>query len=167
MSKKSAGILLYRTTNGHLELFLIHPGGPLFVKKDLGVWSIPKGEFENEEPKDAALREFHEETGFTLNGDPVYLGEIKMKSGKIVYCWTKEGDANPNVLVSNLFELEWPPKSGKIQTFPEVDRGEWFTVPTAKIKIRTDQIPFIDWLLIKLNLSEKNKYGFLNKTEIT
>jgi predicted NUDIX family NTP pyrophosphohydrolase len=155
MPKKSAGILLYRTTNGYPELFLVHPGGPFFSEKDSGAWTIPKGEFENEAPEHAALREFHEETGFTLQGDLVYLGEITMKSGKIVYCWAKEGNINPDVLTSNSFDLEWPPKSGKIQSFPEIDRGGWFTVPVARIKIRPDQVPFIDWLLIKFNLSEK------------
>jgi len=156
MPKKSAGILLYRIISGYPELFLVHPGGPFFSQKDLGAWTIPKGEFEEDEaPEDAALREFHEETGFTLQGDLVYLGEITMKSGKIVYCWAKEGNVNPDVLVSNLFDLEFPPKSGKIQSFPEIDRGEWFTVPAARIKIRPDQVPFIDWLLIKFNLSEK------------
>lgn len=155
MPKKSAGILLYRTINGYPELFLVHPGGPFFSKKDLGAWTIPKGEFEEEEPEKAALREFHEETGFTLQGDLAYLGEITMKSGKIVYCWAKEGDVDPGKLTSNSFELEWPLKSGKIQSFPEVDRGDWFNIPTAKIKIRPDQVSFIDRLLIRFNLSEK------------
>lgn len=163
MTKKSAGILLYRILNNYLELFLVHPGGPFYVNKDLGVWSIPKGEFENEEPVDAALREFYEETGMQLEANLIYLDEIKMKSGKIIYCWAAEKNFDPSVMKSNLFELEWPPKSGKMQTFPEMDKGEWFTVGIAKEKIHSSQIPFVERLLNTLNLSTEKIYPILNK----
>jgi len=146
MPKKSAGILLYRLTNGYIELFLVHPGGPFYAKKDAGVWTIPKGEFEDGIPEAEAVREFYEETGVQLSGHMAYLGEVKMKSGKIVYSWAKEGDLDTTKLTSNEFEMEWPPRSGKMQSFPEIDRGEWFTIAAAKEKIHPAQLPFIDAL---------------------
>lgn len=158
MSKKSSGILLYRLLKDYLEILLLHPGGPFYSKKDLEVWSIPKGEFEDEDAKDAALREFKEETGITLDGELVYLGEIKMKSGKSVYCWTKEGDYDISQFKSNLFNLEWPPKSGKIQQFPEMDKAKWFTIKEAKTKIHPSQLPFIEKLIEILGLSEMQIY---------
>jgi predicted NUDIX family NTP pyrophosphohydrolase len=158
MNKKSSGILLYRLINGYLEILLLHPGGPFYLKKDLEVWSIPKGEFEDEDPKIAALREFKEETGLTLSDDLHYLGEIKMKSGKLVYCWAKEGDFDISLFKSNLFDLEWPPKSSKIQQFPEMDRAEWFIYNEVKNKIHPSQLSFVDKLIDLLKLSNSEVY---------
>lgn len=156
MSKKSAGILLYRLTNNVLEVLLAHPGGPFWTKKDLGAWSIPKGEFTDEEiPFEAAKREFQEETGVVVSGDSIELTPIKQNSGKIVYGFAMEGDLNPESLISNTFEIEWPPKSGKKQTFPEIDKFEWYTVTIAKQKINEFQSALIDELGKKLNLSEE------------
>src|SRR5579862_6732951 len=123
MSKQSAGILLYRKVEGQLEVFLIHPGGPYFKNKDEGAWSIPKGEFvEGEEALDAAKREFEEETGQKIEGNFTALKPIVQKSGKKVFAWAVEGDIDPDTIKSNEFEIEWPPKSGKKQSFAEVDR---------------------------------------------
>ena len=152
MGKTSAGIVLYRTNNEKLEVFLIHPGGPFWAKKDDGVWSIPKGEYENgEDPLDAARREFEEETGFAcIDGDVQTLGAVKLNSGKVVSAWAIEGDCNPAHLRSNLFELEWPPKSGRIAQFPEVDRGGWFDREQALRKITKGQRPVIEKFYIDL-----------------
>ena len=150
MIKRSAGLLVYRTTNVHPEVFLIHPGGPFFAKKDISVWSIPKGEFDTEEPLTAARREFEEETGFKIAGDFIELKPIKQKGGKLVYAWAVEADFDPSKIVSNTFPLEWPPKSGVIKEFPEADRAEWFDVETAKQKINSAQIDLIDELLTKI-----------------
>jgi len=146
MPRKSAGILLYRLTGKSPEVFLVHPGGPFYARKDAGVWSIPKGEFDEGTQEAAALREFYEETGVQMEAPLVFLTEIKMKSGKIVYCWAKEGDLDETQLVSNTFEMEWPPKSGNMQSFPEMDRGSWFTPAAARKKILPAQLPFIDAL---------------------
>jgi predicted NUDIX family NTP pyrophosphohydrolase len=146
MPKKSAGILLYRLTGKAPEVLLVHPGGPFYARKDAGVWSIPKGEFETGSQEAAALREFYEETGVQLEGPLHFLAEIKMKSGKLVYCWAKEGDLDETQLVSNLFEMEWPPRSGRMQSFPEMDKGGWFTLDAAKAKILPAQLPFIEAL---------------------
>ena len=155
MGKKSAGILLYRLKNKFLEVFLVHPGGPFWIKKDLGVWSIPKGEFtDDEKPLDAAKREFQEELGINFTGEFIPLTPIKQKSGKIVYAWALEGDIDPNQIKSNTFEMEWPPKSGKKKEFPEIDRGEWFNVSDARQKIIPNQSALIDELINKLNLTE-------------
>ena len=126
MVKRSAGLLLYRTKNGFVEVFLAHPGGPFYVKKDAGVWSIPKGEFDTEEPFAAARREFEEETGFRIAGEFIELPAIKQKAGKIVYAWAVEADIDADAIHSNTFEMEWPPHSGKTATFPEIDRAAWF-----------------------------------------
>lgn len=125
MSKQSSGILLYRQKNDQLEVLCVHPGGPFWKKKDLGAWSIPKGEFEDEDALLAAKREFEEETGIPIDGEMVALTPQKQKGGKVVYAWAVEGDLNPEDIRSNTFELEWPPKSGKRQQFPEIDKAEW------------------------------------------
>lgn len=146
-TKTSAGILLYRR-NPELQVFLVHPGGPFWAKKDLGAWSIPKGELgEGEEPLAAAIREFTEETGFIVDGDFRALSPLRQKSGKTVRAWAVEGDCDPALLRSNLFSTEWPPRSGKQQEFPEVDRGAWFGVDEARSRINGGQAGFIDELL--------------------
>jgi predicted NUDIX family NTP pyrophosphohydrolase len=160
MDKKSAGILLYRLNNKIIEFFLVHPGGPFFIKKDLGSWSIPKGEFtETEKAFDAAKREFKEETGIDLNGNAIELSPIKQKSGKQVFAWAIEGDLDPQKISSNTFSLEWPPKSGKFRDYPEIDKGEWFNYLSAKQKINPAQILFIDELVKKLKLPGKQILG--------
>jgi predicted NUDIX family NTP pyrophosphohydrolase len=147
MSKKSAGLLLFRETSGHLEVLLAHPGGPFWSKKDEGAWSIPKGEFEEgEDPLEAAKREFEEEMGSPMQGEAVPLGQLKQPSGKIIYAWAVRGDFNPDLLKSNTFPLEWPPKSGRIQEFPEVDRAGWFPIETARQKIIKGQSGFLEQL---------------------
>ncbi|MEO8664035.1 MAG: NUDIX domain-containing protein [Ignavibacteria bacterium] len=148
MQKQSAGILLYRFTDGSMEIFLVHPGGPLWSKKDAGSWSIPKGEFTNEEDAlTAAKREFFEETGTEISGDFHELKPVKQKSGKIVHAWTIKGNIDPDKIKSNNFEMEWPLRSGKMQSFPEIDRGCWFGVSEAKEKINQSQKALIDQLL--------------------
>jgi predicted NUDIX family NTP pyrophosphohydrolase len=144
MNKQSAGILLFRKTGETVEIFLVHPGGPFFKNKDLGTWSIPKGEFvDGEGPLEAAKREFQEETGQAIDGDFIELNPVVLKSGKRVYAWAIEGDMDCKAVKSNLFEMEWPPKSGKIQSFPEIDRGGWFTAHEAKLKISAGQVGLI------------------------
>jgi predicted NUDIX family NTP pyrophosphohydrolase len=146
--KKSAGILLYRKLATMHELFLVHPGGPFWKNKDEGAWSIPKGEFTDEEDAlAAAKREFEEETGFACNGKFIELSPVKLKSGKMVYAWALEKDIDPVKIKSNLFEMEWPPKSGKRQSFAEIDRAAWFKPAVAKQKINQAQSIFIDELL--------------------
>ncbi len=147
MPKQSAGILLYRRTDNQLEVFLVHPGGPFFKNKDDGAWSIPKGEFmEDEQALLAAKREFLEETGQAIDGDFIKLKPIKLKSGKTVHAWAIEGDIDHEVIVSNLFEMEWPPKSGKTASFAEVDRAAWFEPAVAKVKVNPAQIALINEL---------------------
>lgn len=146
--RKSAGILLYRFKNTAVEFFLVHHGGPFWQNKDAGAWSITKGEFtEEEQPLDAALREFKEETGVQLSGDFIALTPVKQKGGKLVYAWALEGDINPDEIKCNTFKIEWPPRSGQWKTYPEVDKGAWFSVEEAKQKINASQIAFIDELL--------------------
>ena len=149
ISNQSAGILLYRNNNARLEVFLVHPGGPFFKNKDEGNWSIPKGEFlDDEEALAAAKREFEEETGQKIvDGNFIKLTPITQKSGKIVHAWAIEGDIDHEVIKSNLFEMEWPPKSGKMASFPEVDRAAWFDADTAKIKVNPAQAKLIDELV--------------------
>lgn len=148
MAKQSAGILLYRFQNKQLQVFLIHPGGPFFRNKDDGCWSIPKGEFETgEEALAAAKREFEEETGQPIDGKFIPLDPITQKGGKKVYCWAIEGDIDHETISSNTFEMEWPPRTGKKQTFPEVDRAGWFDVDTAKIKINEAQVSLVENLV--------------------
>src|SRR5947209_1160841 len=142
MARRSAGLLLYRRRGGSPEVFLVHPGGPFWAKKDLGAWSIPKGEYaEGEEPLAAACREFAEETGFEVGGDFLPLGTVKQAGGKLVTAWALEGDCDPQQLVSNTFRMEWPPRSGKWIAVPEVDRGEWFGMAAAKERILKGQVP--------------------------
>jgi predicted NUDIX family NTP pyrophosphohydrolase len=150
--KRSAGILLYRGT-GERRLLLVHPGGPFWAKKDLGAWSIPKGEYdEGEDPLAVARREFEEELGSpSPAGDVIELGEIVQPSRKVITAFAIEGDLDPNKLKSNLFEMEWPPRSGRMQSFPEIDRAEWFTPHEARKKILPGQRPFIDRLLASLS----------------
>ena len=147
MKKTSAGILLYRRRNDALEVFLVHPGGPFWAKKDLGAWSLPKGEIEEgEEPLAAAKREFAEETGFEVEGEFRALAPLRQKSGKTVMAWAVEGDCDPAQLRSSMFEMEWPPRSGKRAEFPEVDRGAWFSLEEARERILAGQAPFLDEL---------------------
>jgi len=138
---------MYRKGRDGIELFLVHPGGPFWAKKDHGVWTLPKGEYdEDEESLAAAKREFQEETGFVPNGTFVELGSIRQKSGKIVIAWAVEGDCDPAQLTSNTCEIEWPPRSGKRLEIPEIDRGSWFSAQTARIYIRPEQIPLLEAL---------------------
>jgi predicted NUDIX family NTP pyrophosphohydrolase len=146
---RSAGILLYRRLAGRLEVLLVHPGGPFWVRRDLGAWSIPKGEYEiGEDPLLAARREFEEELGSPPPaGDSLDLGEIRQKSGKTVRAWAIAGDLDVEVIHSNTFELEWPPRSGKTRTFAEVDRAQWFEIAKAREKINSAQAALLDVLL--------------------
>jgi len=140
MPKRNAGLLMFHTSNDQVEVFLVHPGGPLWVMKDKGAWSIPKGEYEdNEDPLAAARREFEEETGFQAVGDFVDLGSIKRKSGKIVNGWAFEGDCDPAKLTSNTCEIEWPPRSGCRLEIPDLDCGRWFSISEAGEYIREEQ----------------------------
>ena len=150
--KTSAGLLLYRFHNKELQVFLIHPGGPFWKNKDAGAWSIPKGEpAQNEDLLEAAKREFKEETGFHVSGKFIELSPIKQKSGKLVYVWALEKDVDAEKIKSNLFELEWPPKSGKKRSFPEVDKAAWFSIEEAKEKINPAQAALIDQLKSVIN----------------
>ena len=152
MVKRSAGLLLHRRRDGALEVLLGHPGGPLFARKDDGVWTIPKGEYTAEEdPLAAAYREFTEEIGVAPpDGEPVHLGETRQSNGKIATVWALEGDLDVTEIVCNLFEMEWPPRSGHLQSFPELDRAAWFDLPTARTKAFASQGPFFDRLLAHL-----------------
>ena len=147
MARKSAGLLLFRRKTDGLEVLLVHPGGPLWAKKDEGAWSIPKGEIDDgEDPLSAARREFNEELGSPVSGEFIELTSIRQASGKIVYAWAVESDFDPATLTSGLFSMEWPPRSGRQQQFPEVDRAQWFTIDRAKHKINRAQIPLLDQL---------------------
>lgn len=146
--RQSAGILLFRNKNEQLQVFLVHPGGPFWKNKDAGVWSIPKGEFtEEEEPLTAAIREFEEETGMKLSGEFIALSPIKQKGGKQVHAWALQGDIDASNIICNTFKMEWPPKSGKWQNFPEVDKSGWFDIPEARQKINAFQAAFLDELI--------------------
>jgi predicted NUDIX family NTP pyrophosphohydrolase len=148
VTKRSAGLLLYRRRNGPAEVFLVHPGGPFWAKKDLGAWSIPKGEYaEGEDPLSAARREFEEETSFPAPPHCLALGEVKQAGGKVVTAWAAEGDYDPEKLVSNQCQLEWPPRSGRIIDVPEVDRAAWFPIGEARERLLKSQQPFLDRLV--------------------
>jgi predicted NUDIX family NTP pyrophosphohydrolase len=152
MPKHSAGLLLFRQTVRGLEVFLVHPGGPFWAKRDLGAWSIPKGEYPaDEDPLAAARREFQEETGFATDGEFLELGTVRQAGGKFVSVWAFEGDRDPAKLTSNHFQMQWPPRSGKMADFPEVDRGAWFNLREAHVRILAGQRPFLDLLEKKLS----------------
>jgi predicted NUDIX family NTP pyrophosphohydrolase len=149
--KLSAAILLFRQKNSFVEVFLVHPGGPFWTKKDAGAWSLPKGEYlEEEEPLAAAKRELKEETSLSVDGEFLPLGELQQSSGKRVTAWALEYDLDPTQIKSNSFTLEWPPKSGERQEFPEVDAGAWFSLPAANDKLVPGQRPFLERLSEKL-----------------
>jgi predicted NUDIX family NTP pyrophosphohydrolase len=160
VQKRSAGLLVFRRPKDSLEVFLVHPGGPFWAKKDRGVWTIPKGEYaEAEQPLDAAIREFQEETGFAIQGEFAALGTVTQASGKIVSAWMCEGDLDPEKLTSNSCEVEWPPRSGRMITIPEVDRGGWFSLAEARARILPAQQPFLERLarLIKTKIDQDQK----------
>ena len=150
MARRSAGIVLYRNA---IEVLLVHPGGPFFAKKDAGVWSIPKGEYEDgDDPLACALREFEEELGTALEADsPIELGTIVQRGGKHVIAWAVEGDLDPSSAHSNTFTMEWPPRSGRQQEFPEVDRAEWFSVQEAREKLVPAQVELLDRLVERVS----------------
>jgi len=151
MAKRSAGLLLYRRRGISMEVFLVHPGGPFWAKKDLGAWSIPKGEYvDGEEPLTAARREFEEETGFPAPSDAMPLGELKQAGGKLVTAWAAAGDCDPSQLVSNRCEIDWPPRSGRKMEIAEVDRAAWFGMDEARERILKSQQPFLERLKQKL-----------------
>ena len=149
--KQSAGVVLYRLRDSKVEIFLVHPGGPFWTKKDAGAWSIPKGEFaDDENPLATAKREFAEETGCIIDGNFIELTPVKQPGGKLVYAWAVEGDCRAESIKSNLFTLEWPPRSGKRKEFPEVDRAAWFDLTTAKDKILKGQVALLEDLQRKV-----------------
>ena len=156
MPKKSAGLLMYRRRRSVLEVFLVHPGGPFWQKKDTGSWSIPKGEYApGEDPLEAAKREFQEETSFEVSGEFIALTPRKQPSGKIIAAWVAEGDCDASAVRSNTFLLEWPPRSGRQQEFPEVDRADWFSISAAREKIIKGQSGFLDELAQILKANQK------------
>ena len=145
--RSSAGVLLYRLRHGALEVLLAHPGGPYWARKDDGAWTIPKGELEpGEAPEEAAFRELHEETGWTVSGPGHPLGTVRQKSGKVVHAWAVAADVDPDTLVSNQIDIEWPPRSGLRRRIPEVDRAAWFTLDEARVKLMEAQLPLLDRL---------------------
>ena len=153
MPKLSAGLLVFRSVSGGLEVLLVHPGGPFWSRKDDGAWSIPKGEFaEGEDPLAAAKREFEEETGLAPPpGEPIALEPVRQKSGKLVHAWAVEGDLDAAAVRSNTFSLEWPPRSGRRQEFPEIDRAAWFTLDVARSKLVQGQAALLERLAAALS----------------
>jgi predicted NUDIX family NTP pyrophosphohydrolase len=148
MPKRSAGLLIYRRRKSECEVFLVHPGGPFWSKKDSGAWSIPKGEYlDGEEPLEIARREFEEETGFVPQGSFIALGDLKQLGGKVITAWAFEGDCDPKKLKSNTFMMEWPPRSGHQIEVPEIDRGCWYSIEDARRRMLPGQRPFLDRLL--------------------
>lgn len=153
MAKQAAGLLVYRRSNSELEVLIVHNGGPWFKNKDKGFWSIPKGEYEVEEPKEAALREFKEELSLEPPpGEWMDLGEIKQKGGKVVVAWAVEGDIDVSHFRSNTVKKEWPPRSGKLVEWPEIDKAEWFNLEKASEKLNPAQIDFLKRLADKLGV---------------
>jgi predicted NUDIX family NTP pyrophosphohydrolase len=146
--KPSAGLLLYRTTHGDLEVMLVHMGGPFWQRKDAGAWSIPKGEYDpSEQPLAAARREFAEETGLVVAlGEPIDLGEVRQRSGKLIHAWALQADVDVTEIASNSFAMEWPKGSGRMREFPEVDRAGWFDLDAAREKLVKGQVPFLQAL---------------------
>ena len=157
MPKRSAGLLMYRIFGGNLEVLLVHPGGPFWLSKDMGAWSIPKGEIEEgEDPLEAAMREFHEETSFSATGPFITLGEAKQSGRKVVLAWGFEGDCDPAQLTSAKCQIEWPPRSRRMIVISEVDRASWFPVAVAQEKIVNGQRPLLERLefsLRRMNLT--------------
>lgn len=159
MAIQSAGILLFRSGEG-LEVLLAHPGGPFWARKDEGAWSIPKGEFvEGEDPADAARREFREELGAIVTGELIALDPVRIKSGKWIHAFACRGDFDPRELHSNRFEIEWPPRSGRMREFPEVDRVAWFPVSAAGQKITAGQRPLLEQLVARLGAGTDGTSG--------
>lgn len=157
MQKRSAGLLLFRWRDAGPEVLLVHPGGPLWARRDAGAWSIPKGEYqEGDDPLAAARREFQEETGFSFDGDVFELGEVVQRGGKLVKAWAAEHDLDPSVIHGNTFSLVWPPRSGVVQHFPEVDKGEWFSIADAREKILSGQQALLERLLARLSDSKRS-----------
>jgi predicted NUDIX family NTP pyrophosphohydrolase len=155
MAKCSAGLLMYRFRSHDLEVFLVHPGGPFWAKKDMGAWSISKGEYvDGEDPLEAAKREFNEETGFAAQGTFLELGTVQQSGGKVVVAWAFEGDCDPGELVSNRCQIEWPPRSRRMIEIPEVDRGGWFSIAGARERILKGQAPFLDRLCQMLHSAD-------------
>jgi predicted NUDIX family NTP pyrophosphohydrolase len=149
MTRTSAGILLYRWREGELEVFLVHPGGPFWARKDAGAWSIPKGEFApDEDPLAAARREFAEETGLAVDGEFRALRPIRQAGGKVVHAFAIEGEVDPGAIRSNSFTIEWPPRSGRLRAFPEVDRAGWFALAEAQQKILKSQLGMLEQLAL-------------------
>ncbi len=148
MAVRSAGILLYRRRGGVLEVLLVHPGGPFWARRDVGAWSLPKGEYEpGEDPLAAARREFAEELGVEPpEGQIDELGQVRQKSGKVISAWALEGELDAGLVISNTFALEWPPRSGRIAQFPEIDRAEWFGLPEARAKLNPAQVELLERL---------------------
>ncbi|MCZ8545428.1 NUDIX domain-containing protein [Mesorhizobium qingshengii] len=152
MAKKSAGILPYRRSNSGLQVLLVHPGGPFWQSRDLGAWSIAKGEYgDDEQPEAAARREFAEETGWELAAAPLLpLRDLRQRGGKLITAFAVEGDFDTATLRSNMFEMEWPPRSGRVQSFPEIDRGEWLDLAQAREKMLAGQRSFLDRLVASI-----------------
>lgn len=151
MAKRSAGVLVFRRVSGRLEVLLVHPGGPFWAKKDAGAWSIPKGEIDDgEDPLQAAKRELEEETGLKVEGEFIPLAPIRQRGGKLVLAWAVEGDCDAAAIRSNVFSMEWPPRSGRFADFPEVDRAAWFSIPEARTKLLPAQVPIVEELEARL-----------------
>ena len=155
-ARLSAGILLFRPAPGGPQVLLVHPGGPFWARKDEGAWSIPKGEYEPaDDPRGAALREFEEELGRPLGAQQqqrlIDLGTVRQPGGKLVTAWAAQGDLDPETVSSDTFEMQWPPRSGQLRQFPEIDRAAWFTIDEARVKLLRGQVPLLDALLAALS----------------